>query len=190
MCGCNFWLRSVLVGCRGEVSQFLLAEACWRRMRVRALQAWIHFVKSFSLASIRTSFTLRSRSCFFRFSREQGTPVKCLLASREGSFAMRSIINTIAIVTRNVVAANRQAVSAVAGMGTLRVADTHSRHLYAGSAGIKRSKSGYERPEWFAWLSSQLFRDLCPAVDLSSQRGRPSSRSRCPQGFRSLLLRG
>lgn len=104
---------------------------------------------------------------------------------------MRSIINTIAIVTRNVVAANRQAVSAVAGMGTLRVADTHpARHLYAGSAGIKRSKSGYERPEWFAWLSSQLFRDLCPAVDLSSQRGRPSSRSRCPQGFRSLLLRG
>ncbi len=105
---------------------------------------------------------------------------------------MRSIINTIAIVTRNVVAANRQAVSAVAGMGTLRVADTHPtpRHLYAGSAGIKRSKSGYERPEWFAWLPSQLFRDLCPAVDTSSQRPGPSSRSRCPQGFRSLLLRG
>jgi len=110
---------------------------------------------------------------------------------------MRNIINTIAIVTRNVVAANRQAVSAVAGMGTLRVADcvhaaktSHPRHLYAGSAGIKRSKSGYERPEWFAWLPSQLFRDLCPAVDLSSQRPGPSSRSRCPQGFRSLLLRG
>jgi hypothetical protein len=104
---------------------------------------------------------------------------------------MRSIINTIATVTRNVVAANRQAVSAVAGMGTLRVADTHpSRHLYAGSAGIKRSKSGYERPEWFAWLPSQLFRELCPSVDLRGQRPGPSSRSRRPQGFRSLLLRG
>ena len=98
---------------------------------------------------------------------------------------MRSIINTIATVTRNVVAANRQAVSAVAGMGTLRVADPHpSRHLYAGSAGLKRSKSGY------AWLPSQLFRELCPSVDTSSQRPGPSSRSRRPQGFRSLLLRG
>lgn len=104
---------------------------------------------------------------------------------------MRSIINTIAIVTRNVVvAANRQAVSAMAGMGTLRVGDSHPRHLYAGSAGIKRSKSGYERPSLFAWLPCQLFRDLCPAVDQTSQRGRQSSRSRRPQGFRSLLFRG
>jgi hypothetical protein len=100
---------------------------------------------------------------------------------------MRSIINTIATVTRNVVAANRQAVSAVAGMGTLRVADSHQRHLYAGTAGIKRPKSGFERPEWFAWLPCQLSRDLCPAVDLSSQRPGTSSRSRRPQGFRSWL---
>jgi len=108
---------------------------------------------------------------------------------------MRSIINTIATVTRNVVAANRPAVSAVAGMGTLRVADAcvfaakhPSRHLYAGTAGIKRAKSGYERLDlWFAWLPCQLFRDLCPAVDQSSQRPRPSSRSRRPQGFRSWL---
>jgi hypothetical protein len=100
---------------------------------------------------------------------------------------MRSIINTIATVTRNVVAANRQAVSAVAGMGTLRVADSHQRHLYAGTAGIKRSKSGYERPSLFAWLPCQLFRDLCPAVDLRSQRPGTSSRSRRPQGFRSWL---
>jgi hypothetical protein len=106
---------------------------------------------------------------------------------------MRSIINTIAIVTRNVVvAANRLAVSAVAGMGTLRVADDHpkSRHLDAGSAGKKRTKSGYERPDWFAWFSSQLTGELCPAFDLSSQRPRPSSRSRRPQGFRSRLLGG
>ena len=106
---------------------------------------------------------------------------------------MRSIINTIAIVTRNVVAANRQAVSAVAGMGTLRSADSHPRHLYAGSAGIKRTKSPgcEEQPAmWMAWFPCQLFRDLVPAVDLSSQRGRTSSRSRRPQGFRSLLLRG
>lgn len=82
---------------------------------------------------------------------------------------MRSIINTIATVTRNVVAANRLAVSAVAGMGTLRVADSHPRHLDAGMAGIKRAKSGYERPEWLSWFSSQLSRELCPAVDLSSQ---------------------
>jgi hypothetical protein len=78
----------------------------------------------------------------------------------------------------------------VAGMGTLRVADLHPRHLFAGSAGIKRSKSGYERPEWLSWLPCQLSRDLCPAVDLSSQRPGPSSRSRRPQGFRSWLLRG
>ncbi len=102
---------------------------------------------------------------------------------------MRSIINTIATVTRNVVvAANRQAVTAVAGMGTLRVAGHPSRHLDTGSAGIKRGKSGYERSDlWFAWLPCQLFRDLCPAVDLSSQRPGPSSRSRRPQGFRSRL---
>ncbi len=106
---------------------------------------------------------------------------------------MRSIINTIATVTRNVVAANRPAVSAVAGMGTLRVADSHPRHLYAGSAGIMRSKSPsrYERlASWPAWFPCQLFRDLCPSVDQSSQRDRTSSRSRRPQGFRSWLLRG
>jgi len=112
---------------------------------------------------------------------------------------MRSIINTIATVTRNVVvAANRQAVMAVAGMGTLRIADTHQRHLYAGSAGIKRPESpskskpeGLEQP-WLglAWFTCQLSRDLVPAVDLSSQRSGASSRSRRPQGFRSLLLRG
>ncbi|QDU29875.1 hypothetical protein ETAA8_49910 [Anatilimnocola aggregata] len=112
---------------------------------------------------------------------------------------MRSIINTIATVTRNVVvAANRQAVTAVAGMGTLRVADSHQRHLYAGSAGIKRPKSppkseqpGSE-PAWLglAWFTCQLSRDLVPAFDLSSQRSGASSRSRRPQGFRSLLLRG
>ena len=103
---------------------------------------------------------------------------------------MRSIINTIATVTRNVVvAANRLAVSAVAGMGTLRVADQHptSRHLDAGKAGYKRGKSGYERPEWLSWFSSQLT-GLCPAIDQTSQRPRPSSRSRRPQGFRSRLL--
>lgn len=105
---------------------------------------------------------------------------------------MRSIINTIATVTRNVVvAANRQAVSAVAGMGTLRVADSHPRHLDAGSAGIKRPKpASYERLAfWQAAFPCQLSRDLCPAVD-SSQRGRTSSRSRRPQGFRFWLLRG
>jgi hypothetical protein len=106
---------------------------------------------------------------------------------------MRSIINTIATVTRNVVAANRPAVSAVAGMGTLRVADSHQRHLYAGSAGIKRSSkpASYERLAfWQAAFPCQLFRDLCPSVDQSSQRDRTSSRSRRPQGFRSWLLRG
>lgn len=105
---------------------------------------------------------------------------------------MRSIINTIATVTRNVVAANRLAVSAVAGMGTLRVADEHptSRHLDAGTAGIKRTKSGYERPEWLSWFSSQLTGELACAVDQTSQRPRPSSRSRRPQGFRRLMLRG
>jgi hypothetical protein len=107
---------------------------------------------------------------------------------------MRSIINTIATVTRNiVVAANRQAVSAVAGMGTLRVADSHPRHLDAGSAGIKptKSPSRYERlAMWPALFPCQLFRDLCPAIDLTSQRGRTSSRSRRPQGFRFWLLRG
>lgn len=106
---------------------------------------------------------------------------------------MRSIINTIATVTRNVVAANRLAVSAVAGMGTLRVADEHPepRHLDAGSAGIKRAKSGYQQPEWLSWFSSQLTGELslC-AIDQASQRGRTSSRSRRPQGFRSRLLGG
>jgi hypothetical protein len=101
---------------------------------------------------------------------------------------MRSIINTIATVTRNVVAANRLAVSAVAGMGTLRVADPHPRHLDAGMAGIKRTKSGYEQPEWLSWFSSQLTGELSFACDQTSQRGRPSSRSRRPQGFRSWLL--
>ena len=112
---------------------------------------------------------------------------------------MRSIINTIATMTRNVVvAANRLAVTAVAGMGKLRGADSHPRHLVAGSAGIKRSKSPsrYERLAlWFAWFPCQLFRDLCPSVDqcrqaLGSQRDRTSSRSRRPQGFRFWLLRG
>jgi hypothetical protein len=112
---------------------------------------------------------------------------------------MRSIINTIATVTRNiVVAANRQAVSAVAGMGTLRVADSHPRHLDAGSAGTgskgsKRSSkpASYEQlAYWQAAFPCQLFRDLCPAIDQSSQRGRTSSRSRRPQGFRFWLLRG
>ena len=100
---------------------------------------------------------------------------------------MRSIINTIATVTRNVVAANRLAVSAVAGMGTLRVADPTSRHLDAGTAGIKRDKSGYEQPEWLSWFSSQLTGELACAIDQTSQRPRPSSRSRRPQGFRSWL---
>lgn len=105
---------------------------------------------------------------------------------------MRSIINTIATVTRNVVAANRLAVSAVAGMGTLRVADDlpHPRHLDAGTAGIKRAKSGYEQPEWLSWFSSQLTGEFACAIDQSSQRGRTSSRSRRPQGFRSRLLGG
>lgn len=116
---------------------------------------------------------------------------------------MRSIINTIAIVTRNVVvAANRRAVSAVAGMGTLRVADSHSRHLDAGSAGISRPKSPKYEPLpskrlqqeqlWheMAWFTCQLFRGLSPAVGLISRSGGASSRSRRPQGFRSLLIRG
>ena len=132
---------------------------------------------------------LRSRvvRVFFRFSREQGDKSAPPCLARR-SFVMRSIINTIATVTRNVVAANRPAVSAVAGMGTLRVADSRPRHLYAGTAGIKRDKSGHERLDlWFAWLPCQLFRDLCPAVDPSSQRPGTSSRSRRPQGFRSRL---